>query len=254
MNKQVTLKILLVISFLACLYVNYLSNALPLNGFTAGQLSDLYPNQFTPAGFTFAVWGVIYLSAIIAVVSLLIAKEEVASTGWYYRFIVINILNASWLLAWHYQYLVGSIIVMALLLSGLISLYLNVRGTNYTGFAQRAVQVMTSLYLSWIAVAIIANSTAVLVHFDLVPSSVSIEAYIAASMLIVAGGICYWLTTRYSDFIYPLVLAWASYGVYSKAVSLNIAENQSVIYTAIGLIILCAFLFTHNGRKALNTI
>ncbi len=26
-----------------------------------GELSDRYPNLFVPAGFTFAIWGLIYL-------------------------------------------------------------------------------------------------------------------------------------------------------------------------------------------------
>ena len=41
--------------------MNALANGLPLNGYTTGAISALYPNLFVPAGFTFSIWGVIYL-------------------------------------------------------------------------------------------------------------------------------------------------------------------------------------------------
>jgi hypothetical protein len=41
--------------------VNYLAVALSLNNKTTGELSDQHPNLFVPPGFTFSIWGVIYL-------------------------------------------------------------------------------------------------------------------------------------------------------------------------------------------------
>jgi hypothetical protein len=49
------------IFFAGMIVMNYLANALPLNGRTTGELSSAYPNLFTPAGVTFSIWGVIYL-------------------------------------------------------------------------------------------------------------------------------------------------------------------------------------------------
>lgn len=56
------LAIVNVIAFVAVLVVNYLAVNLPIGGMTTGALSDLYPNLFTPAGLTFSIWGLIYLS------------------------------------------------------------------------------------------------------------------------------------------------------------------------------------------------
>ena len=41
--------------------VNALANLLPIGGNTTGQVSEAYPNLFTPAPVTFAIWGAIYL-------------------------------------------------------------------------------------------------------------------------------------------------------------------------------------------------
>ena len=56
------------IAFVVVVAVNALATTIPLGGMTTGQLSDLYPNLFVPAGLTFAIWGVIYLLLGIFVV------------------------------------------------------------------------------------------------------------------------------------------------------------------------------------------
>ena len=53
--------VLSLLSFLVMVGVNALANILPINGISTGAISDSYPNLFAPAGFTFAIWGVIYL-------------------------------------------------------------------------------------------------------------------------------------------------------------------------------------------------
>ncbi|MFT5873179.1 MAG: hypothetical protein ACI8WT_002121 [Clostridium sp.] len=64
MSQQIRVKILKTfnaLSFILMVTVNALANILPINGITTGGVSDLYPNLFAPAGFTFAIWGLIYL-------------------------------------------------------------------------------------------------------------------------------------------------------------------------------------------------
>jgi hypothetical protein len=54
------ISILNFITFALVLTVNALANILPINGLTTGEVSDSYINLFTPAGFTFSIWGLIY--------------------------------------------------------------------------------------------------------------------------------------------------------------------------------------------------
>lgn len=49
------------VSFAVMLTVNMLANLIPLNGKTTGEVSESYPNLFTPVPITFAIWAVIYL-------------------------------------------------------------------------------------------------------------------------------------------------------------------------------------------------
>ena len=68
MNRQnsltKTLQIVNIAALLLALAMNILSNALPLNGRTAGEISDALPSFFTPAGYTFSIWGLIYTALI----------------------------------------------------------------------------------------------------------------------------------------------------------------------------------------------
>jgi len=70
-SRLLFLAILNIIGFLGTVVVNGLSSALPINGKTAGELSDQYPNLFVPTGLTFSVWGVIYILLAIFVLSSL---------------------------------------------------------------------------------------------------------------------------------------------------------------------------------------
>lgn len=55
-------KIANLIFYILTVLVNVLANAIPINGKTTGEIADSYPNLFTPAPFTFTIWGVIYVN------------------------------------------------------------------------------------------------------------------------------------------------------------------------------------------------
>lgn len=53
-------QVLNVAAYALVITINALANALPINGITSGAVSDRYPTFVTPAGYVFAIWGVIY--------------------------------------------------------------------------------------------------------------------------------------------------------------------------------------------------
>ncbi|MGE7765244.1 hypothetical protein [Peribacillus sp. NPDC096540] len=48
------------IFYLFVVTMNFLANYLPFNGQTSGEVSDKLDVLFTPAGYVFSVWGLIY--------------------------------------------------------------------------------------------------------------------------------------------------------------------------------------------------
>jgi translocator protein len=55
---------LLVIGFTALVSVP--DSPFLIGGYTQAEISDMYPTALTPAGFTFSIWSIIYLSWLIA--------------------------------------------------------------------------------------------------------------------------------------------------------------------------------------------
>jgi hypothetical protein len=193
--------------------------------------------MFVPAGLTFAIWGVIYLACIISVILILAdSSRDIGAISRY--FIIINGLNASWLFAWHYQYLLLSLMIMATLLFFLTKWYLYVRSNMGKSALKVSLEMTSSLYLSWISVATIANFTTVLVHYDFIPNSQSTESLIAAVMLILALAICYFVVSKHLDFIHPLVLAWACYGIFNKRAMDTLVDDNSIYITSIVVLVL----------------
>lgn len=152
------MKLINLLFFLFMVVMNYLANAIPINGKTTGALSAQYPNLFVPAGITFSIWGIIYL--LLAVFVIIQFKEQnkqmVAAIGW--AFAISSLLNGLWILAWHYEKLPLSLLIMAGLLIALI--YINLQLRDYPLGLTRAA---FGIYLGWICIATIANATALLV-------------------------------------------------------------------------------------------
>ena len=121
MNHRVR-SLINIVCFLAVLAVNYLANALPLNGVTQKELSAEYSIHITPAGYVFAIWGIIYSGLLTYIVLQAlpkwISKTELRILD--FPFIMSCGCNVLWLIFWHYRYLSLSVILMLGLLSSLI--------------------------------------------------------------------------------------------------------------------------------------
>lgn len=176
------LKIFNIIFFSGMVAMNYLANALPLNGKTTGQLSDAFPNLFVPAGITFSIWGVIYLLlGVFCTVQFSGGNQgAITQVGW--LFALSCIFNALWIVCWHYGKIPLSVLVMAGLLVTLI--FINIHLKNEPSGIIKA---SFGIYLGWICIATIANVTALLVNYKWNGFGISAEAW--TIVMIVTGAI-----------------------------------------------------------------
>ncbi len=201
------------------LTMNVLANALPINGYTTGQLSDLYPNLLVPAGFAFSIWSVIYLG-LIGFVSYTFfggepAKGQVRAIGpW---FLLNTLANAGWILAWHHRLVVLSIGIMLFLLLSLAIIY---RRLSYekTPRATRAYWLAVlpfSLYFGWISAATTLNITAGLVDAGWRGGPLP-EPVWTCILIVVLTFLGLILLLQRGDVVYMAVLLWAFFGIYAK--------------------------------------
>ena len=124
MKAKKTLLIGNIVALVAVLTVNALANILPINGMNTGQISVLYPSLFTPAGFTFSIWSVIYLLLIVFAIGQFKIKEQPYFKELSMWFLLSCFANASWILVWHYLLTTASVAVMLLLLYSLTRIFL----------------------------------------------------------------------------------------------------------------------------------
>jgi len=106
------------------IYMNYLANAKPLGGITTGEISDKYNTLFTPSGFTFSIWGIIYILVFMFVIVFVTSTPTSLSNPQLLGtlFIISCLLNASWLLSWHYDKILLSTVIMVVFLVTLLSI------------------------------------------------------------------------------------------------------------------------------------
>lgn len=236
-----TLQILNILGFILVLLLNGLANGLPINGRTTGELSDLYPNLFVPAGFTFSIWGVIYLLLLGFIIyqarglwksSAPDSDGVVQTIGiWFF---VSCLANASWILAWHYTQVVLSVLIMLAILTSLIMIYRRLRIGAGADTRQKLflAHLPFSVYLGWITVATIANVTTLLVDSGLSGFWFGETIWTCIMITIATGFGIFFLVKKY-DVPYALVLVWAFYGI--SAVRFNDAIILAA-YVGIGLL------------------
>lgn len=249
MNTQkLTLKpvhIANILAFIAVLTVNFLSNALPINNRTTQEISDALPSYFTPAGYTFAIWGLIYLALFgFIIYQALPAQSErpfQKQIGW--LFVINSVLNIFWLLSWHYGLYLLSVVLMLGLLATLIRIYLRLdigRPNPTLPTAEKLlVQAPFSLYLGWITVATIANIASYLVFVDWDGFGIAGPTW-SAIMMLVAVVIAGALLVNRRNLAYAGVLVWAFFGIRAafpdEAIIANTALAAAVLVTLLALL------------------
>jgi TspO/MBR family len=199
-----------IVLFAGMLVMNYLANALPLNNKTTGELSDSFPNLFVPAGLTFSIWGVIYLLLIVyCVVQFTGSNMEVISDiSW--LFSISCILNAIWIIFWHYGKLPLSLIVMLGLLVTLIWINISISEMPFG-----IIKATFGVYLGWICIATIANVTALLVSLSW--NGFNIPQEIWTIIMIIIGAVLIGMTVyRLKNPFIGLAVVWAFIGIAIK--------------------------------------
>jgi hypothetical protein len=213
MSKILIFKALIVLAYVLVLVFNYLANALPLNNRTTGAISDAYPSLFTPAGFTFSIWGLIYILVGIFVFQAIATSSETYFINYPIRlqvlFVVTCLANILWLLAWHYDKIGVSLILMILFMLTLLTIvFYSKHLTDFT-------KITFSVYAGWIAIALIANVTIFLVKMNLpLFQNHAIFWYIAIMIIGVIIGLLVMILTK--NLVFVAVFIWAYFGIYMK--------------------------------------
>jgi hypothetical protein len=169
MKKYKFLASLHLLVLLALIFWNYYSNTGVVNNNTVGSISDNLDNLFTPAGYAFAIWGIIYLGLLALGVYMVIRafigngnNEFIAKAA--PTLILAHLGNATWLWFWLKEETGVSVIVMLFILTMLILTVIRLNMERWDAPLKFMALVWwpIDLYFGWISVATIANISAYL--------------------------------------------------------------------------------------------
>ncbi|MBM4236672.1 MAG: tryptophan-rich sensory protein [Firmicutes bacterium] len=203
-------------AFVLVLLFNFLSNAIPFNGLTQGDLSELYPVLITPATYVFSIWGLIYLFLLAFIIYQAIPafREHPLVKAVGILFAVSSLFNIIWLFVWHYQKIGWSMIVMLLILATLITIYLRIGAVTAekTIYDRIIVKYTFSLYLGWITAATIVNFNAMLYNIGWLGIGTG-GVIFTILMIIIASLVALAVFYLRQDYIFAAVFVWALIGI-----------------------------------------
>jgi hypothetical protein len=207
-----------ILALILVVTVNWLANWLPIGGQATGEVSAKYGSLFTPAGFTFAIWGIIYLGLFAYAITQALPSQRNSETlsriG--RLFILSCIFNGCWMFAWHYEFIAISFLLMLGMLVSLIQIYRIIKNTDEK--LSLAITLPFSLYVAWISVATIANFSSLQTALDANTVGMSFVNWTLLKLAL-AGAIGASVLLLKRDIAYVLVIGWAAYGISAKQIA-----------------------------------
>lgn len=241
MKKVKTLAILNFFFFVIAFTVSNLSQLQVLGGVTNKDISDKYDTVFTPAGLTFSIWGLIYLSLFGFTIYHLIraykddvhddSNQDLLKIG--NLFIVNNIATTFWVFAFTYEYLFTSMLLIIIQLITLIKIFINLNlyDNDKTFNNKLFTQFPLTIYFAWLCVANIANISLYLVFINWDGFGISPSVW-AIVMILVTVVLSAFIVIGKKNPFFGLVVIWALYGIILKRESVDEEAFANIILTA----------------------
>lgn len=229
-KEDLQAKWIAVAAFAVMVGMNMAAVLLPLNGISTAEVSDKHPNLFAPAGITFSIWSVIYtlllaytivqFGAVRKKLGLKVREEFFEKVTPLY--IASSVLNAVWIVCWHFEILWLTVLLMIALLVTLIKIatatteYQKDHRLSWKEYV--AVRLPFTVYFGWITVATIANITTWLVSIGFNGGPFKPGVWMVA-IVFVGLAIAIMTAARNRDPAYVAVFIWAYIGILLKHLS-----------------------------------
>lgn len=203
---------LVVFSIISLIVMNYLSNVRVFAETTNADISRKYQTLITPAGYAFAIWGIIFLGLLaFAIFQALPSQRENPRFRAAGPWVILNAFcNAIWSPIFNTNRIGLALVVILVMFISLLIVMDRLRiGQEFVRWREIwLARLPFSIYFGWLTVATILNVTVFLkaTEFDL---SMLPEYGWAAAVLVIAFLVGIFLFNRYRSAAYILVFAWA---------------------------------------------
>jgi hypothetical protein len=201
-----------------------------------GEQSARVHAMFTPAPYTFAIWGLVYFAFVAFAVWELAADARGQRLDRLAKpLIVVNVLASLWIVVFGHGLLGLSVLVIATMCAAGASMYVHTR-THVNGWVAAAF----SLFFAWICVATLSASALWLADLGFTGGPLGENAW-TALLALMAGALGAWMALRYNDPVYPLVIAWAIFGVHIATERVAQPASVSAMLVAIAMLAFAAW-------------
>ncbi len=247
------LQVLNIIFFAITIWFNYASAAGVFHDTTQAMMSAKYDTLFTPAGYAFSIWGLIYMLLFGFVFyqarSLFVKVRDdafVERTGWW--FILSCIGNSLWCYLFVGDYILASTFVIFFMLFCLLQIVLK----NSMELNDEPISVIVFLwwpfviYTGWLTVACIANVTLYLTKIGWDGFGISPEIWTIV-MIAIATLVNILVTWKRNMREFALVGAWALIAI--AAANTGSYETIKIsAYIAASILILNSLMHAFKNR------
>ncbi len=239
MKNKFIWRVAALVAFVVMLVVNSIAASTTLlGGWNTADVSAAYPSLFTPAGYTFAIWGVIYAlgAAYFAYQFGLFGKVAKDKRGLVDAItpsvLLLSLVNIAWIFSWQYNVIWLAMLFIIAMLVVLVRINEKLRSAEYTKKEFALLRAPFSVYFGWITVATVANISVWLVSINWDGWGVSSPAWLV-TILWVAAVVGVTATLRNKDWPYGLVFVWAYIGILLGSVQpeVGVVANLAFLIT-----------------------
>ena len=235
--------ILLWVAWVAMVGFNGYAEVYHFNGTTVGGLARKVDLWIMPAGYVFAIWGVIYIALAIWLFRFCLAGPSRKRLGFLpftlsgLLFVATCCLNIAWLALWHMERNFWALVIILILTVLAWMLYALVRRDATEAGTPTAAKALDwiplSIYASWLSVATLVNAGYMVVAGHRVGNAVQGFATIIVVGALLA--VAYLMNRHGKDWVFGLVVIWACLGIGIRIFSFAAAMGVLVIaLTAVG--------------------
>jgi hypothetical protein len=185
------------------------------------ELSAKYQTLITPAGYAFAIWGVIFTAELIWTVIQILPSyrsDNLIIKGVGYNFVWACIAQAAWSILFGLENIILSLVSMVLILIPLVVAVTQmeriVTATSSRSHIKQywLLQFPIQIHTAWIMAATLVNSNVVLVASNVSPAG-QVTAGSISLFIVLVVGLFY---TMKELWVMPAVLSWATFAMASE--------------------------------------
>lgn len=224
------------VAFAATVICNVSFELLRLGGTTSAEVSGQVFAWFTPAGYAFSIWTLIYLALGVWLISITrnFLKDGPRTYAQEGLFCASCALNIAWLATFHFEHVASALVVIILLWGVLAALY----AAEHRARAPLARRAPVSLYLGWISVASIANAANLSARTLGDVTMLGEVSTVALAVIALLAG--YAMCRIADDKVFPLVIIWAT-----VAVGVHLIDASPATATAVFSVTVVGALLTY---------